>query len=466
MAEPPYTTFTKWQKLSLVVIASLSASFSGFASNIYFPAIPIMATSLSTSIENINLTVTSYMIFQAITPTFWGAISDAYGRRLVLISTLVVFFSACIGLALIEHYYQLVILRCLQSTGSASTIAIGSGIIGDVADRKERGSYMGFFQTGLLLPLAIGPVLGGIFAQTLGWRAIFWFFVIYAGIFLIILAIFLPETLRRIVGNGAICPPARSRTPLERFLASRDKTLPPVISAAPIRPDWIAPLRILFVPDVFLALFFLSLHYATWQMAITAQSSLFKNIYNLSEIEIGLTFIANGFGCMLGTLSIGRFLDYDYQRFKKKISGPASDFPIEQARLRTVWFWSPFQCAAVLWFGWTLDQKVHMASPIAASFVLAWAAMSIQAVISTFIVDIFPKSSASATAALNLARCLMGAGATASVEPSINTLGVGFTFTLWACLMALSLTFVGVQMHFGPAWRKRREKKLEEKEKG
>lgn len=82
-----------------------------------------------------------------------SAISDAYGRRLVLISTLVVFFSACIGLALIKHYYQLVILRCLQSTGSASTIAIGAGIIGDVADRKERGSYMGFFQTGLLLPL-------------------------------------------------------------------------------------------------------------------------------------------------------------------------------------------------------------------------------------------------------------------------------------------------------------------------
>lgn len=85
--------------------------------------------------------------------TSLSAISDAYGRRLVLISTLVVFFSACIGLALIKHYYQLVILRCLQSTGSASTIAIGSGIIGDVTDRKERGSYMGFFQTGLLLPL-------------------------------------------------------------------------------------------------------------------------------------------------------------------------------------------------------------------------------------------------------------------------------------------------------------------------
>jgi MFS family permease len=72
---------------------------------------------------------------------------------LTLIATLVVFFSACIGLALLNHLYELVILRCLQSAGSASTISIGAGIIGDVTTQEERGGYMGIFQTGLLLPL-------------------------------------------------------------------------------------------------------------------------------------------------------------------------------------------------------------------------------------------------------------------------------------------------------------------------
>jgi hypothetical protein len=51
----------------------------------------------------------------------------------------------------------------------------------------------------------------------------------------------------------------------------------------------------------------------------------------------------------------------------------------------------------------------------------------------------------------------MGAGATASVEPTIQRLGVGWTFTLWTGLMVLSLSLVGVQMRYGKMWRRKRE---------
>jgi hypothetical protein len=197
--------------------------------------------------------------------------------------------------------------------------------------------------------------------------------------------------------------------------------------------------RILFLPEVVFVLLFLSLHYATWQMALTAQSSLFASAYNLSEIALGLTFLANGLGCMLGSLSTGKLLDIDYRRFKGKFSGDPHDFPIEQARLRTLWLWAPVQWGSVLLFGWTIDRHVPLAAPIIATFGLAWTSMSTQSVITTYLVDIFPRRSASATAAVNLARCLMGAGATASVNPTIAAIGVGWTFTLWTGLMALSL---------------------------
>ncbi|WVF73228.1 hypothetical protein IAT40_008047 [Kwoniella sp. CBS 6097] len=460
---PPYTTFSRRQRLLIIAIASFSATFSGFASNIYFPVIPTMAEALHTTPAKINLTVTSYMIFQAICPTFWGAVSDAYGRRLTLISTLTVFLAACIGLALTEHYYQLVILRCLQSAGSASTIAIGSGIIGDVTTKAERGGYMGYFQTGLLLPLAIGPVLGGIFASALGWRSLFWFLVIYAGVFLLLLAILLPETLRSIVGNGSVPPFRLARSPLERYTSNRVYD-----GAAPSRGfslNLLGPIRILVAPEVILVSFFLAIHYATWQMALTAQATLFENMYPLSEINNGLTFIANGFGCMLGSLTTGKFLDREYRRYKAKYNGPEEEFPIEIVRLRTIWFWSPLQWGALLLFGWTLDKHVHIAAPIIASFVLAWSAMSTQAVISTFLVDIFPKSAASATAALNLARCLIGAGATAQIEPLYSAIGVGWAFTLWTGIMAMTLGLVAVQMRWGAGWRRKRERKEENRDK-
>lgn len=150
-----------------------SIAVSGFASNIYFPALPTVAQHLDVSIELINLTVTTYLISQGIAPSFWNPLSDVKGRRLAYCCTFVVFLGACIGLALTENYATLIVLRCLQSTGSPSTIAIGPGVIGDITTRENRGNSMCIFQAGLLVPVAIGPVIGGAMAGLLGWQANF-----------------------------------------------------------------------------------------------------------------------------------------------------------------------------------------------------------------------------------------------------------------------------------------------------
>lgn len=63
---------------------------------------------------------------------------------------------------------------------------------------------MGIFQAGLLILNAAGPILGGASTAPFGWRAIFWFLTIYGSAFLVILVLFLPETLRALVGNGSI----------------------------------------------------------------------------------------------------------------------------------------------------------------------------------------------------------------------------------------------------------------------
>jgi MFS family permease len=55
------------------------------------------------------------MILQGLAPSIWGAVADVHGRRVTYICTFIIFIGACIGLAETKHYYQLVILRCLQS---------------------------------------------------------------------------------------------------------------------------------------------------------------------------------------------------------------------------------------------------------------------------------------------------------------------------------------------------------------
>ncbi|KAF2971457.1 hypothetical protein GQX73_g2060 [Xylaria multiplex] len=469
-ATEPYSIFDKRQKWLIVLIASTAATFSGFASNIYFPALSTIAHDLNVSLELINLTVTSYLILQGIAPSFWGPLSDVKGRRLTYCFTFLVFLGACVGLAESRNYATVIVLRSVQSAGSASTIAIGAAVIGDITTREERGGFMGVFQAGLLAPVAVGPVIGGALT-TLGWRAIFWFLTIYSGVFLILLIILLPETLRSTVANGGTRPSSL----IARFpLAIYQKTTKVKFNskaaqfAKTTHIDLTGPFRILFSKQAAPIVVFLGIYYAVWQMTITAMSTLFQSNYGLTETETGLTYIANGVGSIIGTLITGKILDADYRRVKEKYESEASQddpenatFPIEKARLRLVPIFAGLQCASVLVFGWTIQysRRVHIAVPIITTFFTGWALVSTQSVIMTYLIDIFPDQKASASASMNLARCLLAAGGTSIVGPLIEAVGVGLTFTITVAVLLIALIGVGIQWRFGRKWRLEAEAK-------
>lgn len=463
---------------------------SGFASNIYFPALTTIAQDLQVSIELVNLTVTSYLIFQGLAPSLWGPVSDVRGRRTAYCCTFVVFIGACIGLNQTRNYATLLILRCLQSTGSASTIAIGSGVIGDITTRAERGGFMGIFQAGLLVPVAVGPVIGGALAGSFGWRSIFLFLTIYGAVFLAALVVLLPETLRSVVGNGGGVPTSfMAKYPLGVYqsLTKVPWNLSAASSPPPRKPiDVTGPFRILFSKLAAPIITFLAIYYAVWQMSITALSSIFTDRYGLNETQVGLTFIANGVGSMVGTLITGRILDMDYRRVKASHEGKASrgdpetgrdqaqahdvtqaDFPLERARLRLVPVFSILQCISLTAFGWSVHYapRVHIAVPIITTFVTGWTAVSTQSIIMTYLVDVFSDRSAAASASLNLARCLFAAGGTSFIMPMVNGVGAGLAFTICVIVQVFALSGVAVTWKFGSMWRKEMEgKKPDRKE--
>ena len=104
---------------------------------------PPRSQDLKVSAEQVNLSVTWYMLLQGLAPSLWGSICDVLGRRPVYMVTFSMcglciaslqeltpylsYIAACIGLANTNEYWLLVLLRCVQATGSASTIAIGAG---------------------------------------------------------------------------------------------------------------------------------------------------------------------------------------------------------------------------------------------------------------------------------------------------------------------------------------------------
>ncbi|KAK5199433.1 hypothetical protein LTR16_006222, partial [Cryomyces antarcticus] len=218
---PPHSIFSKRQKQFVVFMVAWGGFFSPLSANIYFPALNTLATDLKVSNELINLTLTSYMVFQGLAPTVFGDLADMAGRRPAYVIGFVIYIGACIGIALQNSYAALFVLRCLQSTGSSGTIALGNGVVADVATASERGSYMGWATSGPMIGPAIGPVLGGVLSQFLGWRSIFWFLVIMAIVYLVPFLITFPEIGRNVVGNGSSPPQGWNMSLLNYFEVRR-----------------------------------------------------------------------------------------------------------------------------------------------------------------------------------------------------------------------------------------------------
>jgi multidrug resistance protein len=308
-SEKPYTAFSKYEVWFIVAMASAASFFSPLSGQIYFPVLPILTKSYHLTPALLNVTVATYMIFQGLAPSFMGTFSDASGRRPAYILAFTVYTAANIGLALQNSYAALLVLRCLQSAGSSGTVSFGFAVVADVVTTAERGKYMGPMASGIMLGPALGPVIGGLLAQFLGWRAVFWFLVIISGSFLAVYAVFQPETHRKIVGDGSITPAQGWRLSLVQYIAAKRKVARMSVEekreyeqtqrelkeqqrARKLAfPNPLKSFAILLQRDAFMLILYSGLMMFGNLVLMTATPTLFPGIYGLNELEVGLCFL-------------------------------------------------------------------------------------------------------------------------------------------------------------------------------
>ncbi|KAJ5100341.1 hypothetical protein N7456_006393 [Penicillium angulare] len=475
--QPQYHVFTRSRKLQMVCIVSLAAIFSPLSSNIYFPALGTISKELDVSMSLTTLTVTVYMIVQGLAPSFWGSFSDTIGRRGIFIGTFIVYMIANIALAVSDNYAELMVFRALQAAGSAATISIGAGVIGDITTSAERGSLIGIFGGVRMLGQGVGPVFGGILSQYLGYRSIFWFLTIVAGISLLSILCFLPETLRTVAGNGTVPLHGLYKPWIYNITGQPDVQEDAKPSGSKKEVTWktvLAPLTFLGEKDVFITLFFGAIVYTVWSMITSSTSQLFEETYGLNTMEVGLTFLGNGFGCMSGSYTIGYLMDYNHKRTERDYcrqnnlpldtritTKTHADFPIEYARMRNTWWITALFIVATALYGVSL--KTHLAVPIILQYITAYCATAIFTINSALVIDLYPGASASATAVNNLMRCLIGAGGVALVTPIINAVGSLWTFVLLAGVTLAMVPLLMVEMRWGAGWRMKRNERLKAK---
>ena len=474
---PAYCTFSTSTKRWVIAMVTMSSFVSPMTANIYFPVLNPIAADLGVSIALINITLTTYMVLQGISPTIFGDFADDAGRRPAFIVAFTIYIVANLGLALQDNYVALLILRMVQSTGSSGTLALSYAVVADIAVSGERGKYMGIVGAGINIGPALSPVLGGVLAQYLGWRAIFWFCLIFSGVWLVPYVLSVPETCRHVVGNGSIAPRGWNMTLLDYIHFRRH---PPADRSAARRklrcPNPFHALTVVLEKDIGMIIFYNTMLYLVFILTTATLSTQFAQIYHYNNLQIGLCYLPYGVGCCIASVAQGYILDWNYRRIAHAIGftidmrrgDDLRNFPIEKARLQPVFFTATVGVLATIAYGWVLQAEAALAAPLVLVFLIGLCVTGSFSILSTLIVDLYPEKPATAIAANNLFRCLMGAGGTALIDSMLRSMGRGWCFTFLALVVVLFSPILVISIKRGPVWREerrlRREKAKEEAE--
>lgn len=436
----PYTSFTRAKRLLITVILTSTMLASPLTATIYLPLLPLLATHFHVSIQAINITITMYIIFQAISPLIFATASDSFGRRPILLLTYAVYTVASLGLALNKSSYAaLLVLRAVQSIGASAVLAIAYGVIADVCPPAERGGMQGLTMGTANLAVCLGPVIGGLVALGSGsYEWVFWALVIFGGGVFLFVGFGLPETARNIVGNGNVEATGwgRSWWRILRGKGMRKGNAPEMQNsiqavsdkpgAATIGPgkkakfkmaNPIAAVRILFWKDTALVLWMAGSPYAVFYAVQASIPPIYKDIYHFNELQIGLSYLTGGFGTVSGGYLNGKLMDWNYKVTARsightidKVSGDdLNDFPIERARARRSYYLLFVYIAALAGYGWSVEARAHEAVPLILQYVLAALCTSFQQTFNALLVDIFPTTPSTAAASGNITRCALSA---------------------------------------------------------
>lgn len=256
--------------ITLILITSISV----LTMNAFIPSLPALAEDLGSSYAFMQIAVSGYLLMTAFMQLLIGPLSDRYGRRPVILISLVIFIFASLGCIIAEDGVTFMIFRMCQAA-VASGMVLSRTIVRDLLEPNEAASMIGYMTAAMALVPMFGPMYGGAMEEALGWRATFWSFVVFGVAILWLCWIDLGETNK-----------TRSSSFKEQIAA-----YPDLLRA---RRFWGYTLTAAFASGSFFAL-------------LGGGPFVGREIFGLSPAATGLYLGMIAFGYMSGNLITGRY---------------------------------------------------------------------------------------------------------------------------------------------------------------
>ncbi|MES2262298.1 MAG: multidrug effflux MFS transporter [Pseudomonadota bacterium] len=276
--QPPEPSHKKpLSRIGLAVVLASLSMLGPFSVDAYLPAFPDIQASLHATPIEVQQSLTAYMLAFAGMVLWHGSLADAFGRRNVVLVSLVLFALGTIGCAASHTVHYMWFFRVLQGVSAGAGVVVGRAIIRDLYADAQAARLLSMVTMIFSIAPAIAPVLGGLVVKYLDWRAIFLFLFAYTIALFIVCYRRLPETL----------PPHKRQPFNPRYLVHNYRT-------------------ILSSPLFHMKSGVVALNFAGLFVYITAAPVMLPTQLGLGPDQFGWLFVPSVAGIFLGALAANR----------------------------------------------------------------------------------------------------------------------------------------------------------------
>lgn len=292
-----------------VVFIAIIGAFSSLVNDMYLPTIPAMMREFHTTPSMTQMGLSMAMLGMGIGSVLWGSLSDHFGRKPILIISLLI-FALSTGVALLSPDITFfVAVRLVQGFGAGGAMVLSTSIPADVFAGRQLGKLMGIVGAINGIAPAAGPLLGGFLANRVGWQ----------GIFVVLLAIGIGMTI---------------------WTTRTNETLPPARRIAARRlSDYLKSYRTMLLNGRFMIYVVIkALGIALLYAYISSGPFIIQDHYHFSALTFGIIFGANALAIAAGAMLAPRF------RIMKQamVVGTAGMFLLSLGMAAVMWYELPF----------------------------------------------------------------------------------------------------------------------------
>lgn len=196
---------TRRQHFVIILILGTLSTISPFSIDMYLPGFPAISEDLKTSIAQVQLSLTAYLIGISLGQLVYGPLLDRFGRKRPLLIGLVLYILASVGCALSTSIETLILMRLLQALGGCVGLVAAQALVRDIFPVDKTAQVFSLLTLVIAVSPMIAPTVGGLATVTFGWHSIFIILALITAVILVGIVYVLP--------NGREADPSLSLRP-------------------------------------------------------------------------------------------------------------------------------------------------------------------------------------------------------------------------------------------------------------